>query len=129
MRSSTKAQRGSAAVEFALVLPVLLLVCVALVQVGLLARDALVLSQAARAGAREAAVDADDAQVRRAVDQAAVDLDPALLDLRVLRGAGLGDAVTVEASYRAPVASVLTGWLLPADVVLRASATMRQEFG
>jgi Flp pilus assembly protein TadG len=44
--------RGSAAVEFALLLPILLLLLLALVQVGVIARDSLVLTQASRAGAR-----------------------------------------------------------------------------
>ncbi|MFB3739469.1 MAG: TadE family protein, partial [Candidatus Velamenicoccus archaeovorus] len=56
--------RGSATVELALVMPILLLVCLALVQVGLFARDQLVVVQAARAGARQAAVDLDDGSVR-----------------------------------------------------------------
>ena len=42
---------GSAAVEFALVLPLVLVVALALVQVGLLVRDRLLVESAARAGA------------------------------------------------------------------------------
>ena len=45
-------ERGSAALEFALVLPILLVMGLALVQVGLLARDRLVVEAASRAGAR-----------------------------------------------------------------------------
>jgi Flp pilus assembly protein TadG len=45
-------ERGSAAVEFALLLPILLLLLLAFVQVGVIARDSLVLTQASRAGAR-----------------------------------------------------------------------------
>lgn len=45
-------ERGTAAVEFALVLPLLLMLTLALVQVGLLARDRLLVEAAARAGAR-----------------------------------------------------------------------------
>jgi Flp pilus assembly protein TadG len=45
-------ERGSAAVEFALLLPILLLLLLALVQVGVIARDSLLLTQASRAGAR-----------------------------------------------------------------------------
>ena len=56
-RSGRRLERGSAVVEFALVLPVLLLLCLALVQVGVLARDQLLLVQAARAGSRQAVVD------------------------------------------------------------------------
>jgi Flp pilus assembly protein TadG len=47
-----KRERGSAVVEFALLLPILLLVLLAVVQVGVLASDQLVITQAARAGAR-----------------------------------------------------------------------------
>ena len=43
---------GSAAVEFALVLPLVLVMALALVQVGLLVRDRLLVESAARAGAR-----------------------------------------------------------------------------
>ena len=44
-------ERGSAAVEFALVFPLILLLLLALMQIGVLARDQLVLTQASRAGA------------------------------------------------------------------------------
>src|SRR5918994_1940067 len=45
-------QHGTAAVEFALVLPLILVVALALVQTGLLVRDRLLVEAAARAGAR-----------------------------------------------------------------------------
>jgi Flp pilus assembly protein TadG len=45
-------ERGTAAVEFALVLPLVLVVALALVQTGLLVRDRLLVEAAARAGAR-----------------------------------------------------------------------------
>jgi Flp pilus assembly protein TadG len=44
-------ERGSAVVEFALLLPIVCLVLLAVVQVGVLASDQLVITQAARAGA------------------------------------------------------------------------------
>ena len=47
-----RAERGTAAVEFALVLPLVLVVALALVQTGLLVRDRLLVEAAARAGAR-----------------------------------------------------------------------------
>jgi Flp pilus assembly protein TadG len=54
-RSSRSARddAGTAAVEFALVLPLLLVVSLALVQVGLLVRDRLLVEEATRAEARE----------------------------------------------------------------------------
>jgi hypothetical protein len=45
-------QTGSAVVEFAMVLPLFLVVALALVQVGVLVRDRMMVEAAARAGAR-----------------------------------------------------------------------------
>jgi Flp pilus assembly protein TadG len=120
--------RGSATVEFALVLPILLLVLLALVQVGALARDQLVLTQASRAGAREAAVDGSLEAVQEAVGSAAAALDAERMSVEVVWSGARGDPVTVSLVYEVPVASPLAGWLLPETVTLRSSATMRQEF-
>ena len=121
-------ERGSAAVEFALVLPILLLVLLALVQVGALARDQLVLTQASRAGAREAAVDGSVEAVQDAVRSAAAALHVERMSVEVTWSGARGDPVTVSLVYEVPVASPLAGWLLPETVTLRSSATMRQEF-
>jgi len=122
-------ERGSAVVELALLLPIVFLVLLAAVQVGLLARDQLVLTQAARAGAREAAVSLDETAVRATVVAAAPGLDGESITLELAREGGQGDPVRVTLAYVAPMAGPLAGWLLPASVELRASATMRQEVG
>jgi Flp pilus assembly protein TadG len=82
-------------VEFALVLPVLLLLCLALMQIGLLARDQLLVVQAARAGSRQAVVDPEDATVRSAALEAAPGLDPTRVEVTVDRAGGLGQPVMV----------------------------------
>jgi hypothetical protein len=128
MRADRVRERGSAAVEFALLLPILLLLLLALVQVGVIARDSLVLTQASRAGAREAAVQGTMEAVDEAVRAAAVGLDPDRISVVATWSGARGAPVTVDVAYEAPVASLLAGWLLPASVSLRASATMRQEF-
>jgi Flp pilus assembly protein TadG len=128
VRADRVRERGSAAVEFALLLPILLLLLLALVQVGVIARDSLVLTQASRAGAREAAVQGTMEAVDEAVRAAAVGLDPDRISVVATWSGARGAPVTVDVAYEAPVASLLAGWLLPASVSLRASATMRQEF-
>ena len=122
-------ERGSAVVEFALVLPIVLLVLLAVVQVGALARDRLLLAQAARAGAREAAVDPSDVAVSDSVRAAGSALDPARLAIAVARTGTRGSPVSVHVTYEAPIAGVLAGWLLPSTVELTADAVSRQEFG
>jgi len=123
-----RSDRGSASVEFALVLPILLVLVLAVVQVGLFVRDDLVLVGSARAGARQAAVSADDASVRDAVAQGAPGLDPSRIDVAISRTRRGGPA-TVSVTYAAPQAVPFVGWLFPGTVTLQATAVMRQEFG
>ena len=52
-------QRGSAVVEFVLVVPLVLVVLLAAVEIAVIARTQLTVSQAAREGAREAATSPD----------------------------------------------------------------------
>jgi Flp pilus assembly protein TadG len=122
-------ERGSAVVEFALLLPILLLLVLALMQVGVLARDRLLLAQASRAGAREAAITDSESAVVESAIRAAPGLDPARLRIAVERSGARGTPVTVSAAYDVPIAAVLAGWLLPSSVTLDAAATTRQEFG
>jgi len=121
-------ERGSAVVEFALVLPIMLLILLALVQIGILARDQLLVVQAARAGAREAAVEPDAGSVRSSVEAAAPGLDPARLDVAVERLGGWGSPVRVTVSYVAAIAVPIAGLFVPPEVRLHASTVMRQEF-
>ena len=124
-------ERASAAVEFALVLPLVLVMALALVQVGLLVKDQLVLLGSARAGAREAAVDTNDDAVRQvALDVASAGgLDTSAVDVSVSREGGAGTAVAVTIAYHAPVVVPLVDWLFPASVDLSGETTMRQETG
>lgn len=114
--------------EFALVLPVLLLLCLALVQIGLLARDQLLLVQAARAGSRQAVVDPEDGTVRSVALEAAPGLDPTRVEVTVDRTGGLGQPVVVTVGYEARIAVPLAGLFFPSEVGLEASTAMRQEF-
>jgi Flp pilus assembly protein TadG len=121
--------RGSAAVEFALVLPLLLVLALTILEVALLTKDQLIVQGAARAGAREAAVTTDDASAQRSALDAAVGLTGARLDVLVRRDGGVGGPVTVTVTYHASIAVTLVAWLFPDRVDLSASATMRQETG
>lgn len=128
MLNDARAERGSAVVEFALVLPILLMVTLAVVQVGLVARDQLMVVQASRAGAREAAVSADEEAVRSAAVHAAAGLDPNGLEVEVSRAGTLGEPVTVTVQYAESIRVPLVAWLFPSAISLRSSAVARQEF-
>jgi hypothetical protein len=117
---------GSAAVELALVLPLALTMALALLQVGLLAKDSLVVIQAAREGAREAAVTVDEERVRRATLRGG-GLAEGRTEIEVERMGAMGDPVTVRVRYRAPAVVPFVEWLFPEEVVMRSAVTMRQE--
>ncbi|MEA2825837.1 MAG: hypothetical protein QOG43_276 [Actinomycetota bacterium] len=116
---------GQAAVELALVLPLVAILLLALVQVGLVVRDQILVLHAAREAAREAAVDGGPEVPARAA-AASSTLDASRLTVESSGRAGPGSRVRIHVSYRAPTDVPLVGAALP-DVTLEASATMRVE--
>ena len=118
-------ERGQATVEAALVLPLVVLLLLAVVQVGLLVRAEVLVTHAAREAARSAAVDSDPQAAARAA-AVATTLDPHRMTVRVEGRNGPGSRVRVEITYDAPTDVPLVGGLI-GDVTLHASATMRVE--
>lgn len=118
------ADRGSAVVEFAIVVPLVVAVLAAGVEITVLARTQLELVNAAREGAREAATAPDPARAV-AASQAALGPEAAgRLRVAVTRPHVVGERATV--SLRLPHrlgGPLFGGW----TVELRASATMRVE--
>ena len=115
---------GQSAVELALVLPLLVLLLLGMVQVGLVVRDQVLLTHAAREAAREAAVDPSPDAPRRAALSGA-GLDPARLEVRVTREGG-AERVITRLAYRSPTMVPMVGAVVP-DVALDAMASMRVE--
>jgi Flp pilus assembly protein TadG len=120
-----RVERGQATVELALVLPLAVIFALVVVQLGVVAKDLVLVGHAAREGARAAAVDPTVASARAAVVSSS-SLAADRLSVSLSGGTGPGDATTVEVRYRAPTTVPLVGALLP-DVSLRASVTMRVE--
>ena len=104
--------QGSAAVEFVLVLPVLLIILFAIIDFGRLLNAKIVLTQAAHEGARAAAlVDEAEAQsvINRIVDTMSAGLDDPDIDVCDSIAAPGGDAsvtLTYHFDYVTPLASV-----------------------
>ena len=116
--------RGQATVELALVLPLLVALLLFGVQVGLIVRDEIMVVNAARAGARAAAVSAVPGEARAAAEQSG-QLDPGRLEVQARRA---GEYVTVSVRYLSVTAVPLIGPLL-GDIALEESTTMRIEDG
>ncbi|HVM16225.1 MAG TPA: TadE family protein [Gaiellaceae bacterium] len=100
--SRIRQTEGQAAVEFALVLPVLMLILVAIFQFGIVFRDYLTLTDAVRAGTRKGAVArhlSDPSGYTKAeVKKAAVDLGSGI-EVTVTSTWKPGEDVTVQATY------------------------------
>lgn len=120
-----RGDEGQAAVELALVLPLVALLLLLLVQVALVVRDQVLVVHAAREAARAAAVDPTLHAARRAALAGAPLAENRLL--LELKGRGKADQqVRAELSYRSPTSAPIIGDLVP-DIVLRAQASMRRE--
>jgi Flp pilus assembly protein TadG len=124
--TTDEGELGQAATELALVLPLLTLLLLAVVQLTLVARDQLLVVHAARAAARQAAVDPRLAAAEQEAAAAAPSLTGVRIRLDTVPIEGGHQLVTVEVRSRAPTDVPLVGPLLP-DVDLRAKAAMRCE--
>ena len=119
-------EAGQATVELVLSLPVVLLVLLLVVQVGVVARSQVLVVDAARQGARSAAVGASVAEVSAAA-RATPGLEGGRLRVTVTGAGGApGSDVAVTVRYREPTDVALVGGLLP-DRELTATVTMRLE--
>ncbi len=122
-------ESGQAAVEFALILPLLVLLLVGVVQVGAILSAALTLQMAAAEGARVAIVGASNTQIVAQVDGVAADLPASELTVTITpSGARLaGTNVTVSVSYQAPVLFGTLAGLWGSTIPVSGSATMGME--
>jgi len=122
------AESGAAAVEFALVCVLLVMLVVGMVEIGRLYAAQLSVTHAAREGARAAAVGHFDAAY---VKQQAVPLNPAFVTVGQSQGVDpSGDEyVQVTVSYPISIALVDNNWTRTAQVIhLSSSARMRAEY-
>ena len=118
-----RSERGAAAVELALVLPVLLILVLGIVEFGRAFQVQATLAAAAREGVRIVALQDDSAAATAAVQAASTSLDPGLSSGNLaIGGCGGGAAdATVDISYQLPF---LTGFF-GTGIDLTARGVMR----
>lgn len=123
--SRRSAQAGQATVEVVLLLPVVVLALLLVIQVGLIARSQVLVVNAAREGARAAAVDGPAAARAAAGRSPGID-ERRLVVSAVVEPGSTGDLVRVEVRYRAATDVPLVGPLI-GDPTVSADVTMRVE--
>ncbi len=119
--SSDLRDRGQAAVELALCLPMLFLFLLGIVQLVVIVRDQLAVQLAAREAARAAAIAASPSEAARDAATRAVALSPLTVVTRTSAA-----TVTVTVNHVTHTDVPLIGALLP-DVTVTAEATMALE--
>ncbi|CAB4754229.1 MAG: hypothetical protein F2754_06195 [Actinobacteria bacterium] len=126
MTGTAHSTRGQATVEFVMVLPLVAMVCLAVVQVAVVARRDVLVAHAAREAARAAAVESDSTAAVTAAREAAVrsgGLDASRLKVIVSRDV---DDVHVTVRYEDPTDVAMVGRLVR-SVTLQERVTMRRE--
>jgi len=113
-RNRIRDERGQTMAEFAIVLPILIVLLFGIVQFGILFNNYVTLTDAVRAGARAAAVSRQapdpSGTATAAVRSSASDLNPSTLGISVSSGWTPGAPVTVTATY--PYSINLLGWVV-----------------
>jgi len=128
-----KNEKGASAVEFALILPILIMLVFGIFQFGIAYNNYITITHAAREGARRAAValdptDPTHSTLKQFIIDRAYPLNPPLteadIDIRTPEGTDIGDPVEVEITYNITVEIPLVGsW----DIPLTNKAVMRLE--
>jgi len=130
-----KGEHGQSLVEFALVIPIFLLVLFAIVDFGMAFHAWITVTNSAREGARVGAVRASSTDIEQRVRDTATSLDQANLSVAVTNAEGQpGGSVVVDVSYdyslMTPLADLLnlvSGGTIPATLSLSSTADMRLE--
>jgi Flp pilus assembly protein TadG len=116
-------EAGQATVEFALILPFVVLMLLAIVQVGFVARDYVRVAHASREAARAASVDPNGDRSRDVVRHLLGDAD---VQIERAGSGAIGDPITATVKFRAKTEVPVIGALIP-DVEISESTTMRAE--
>ncbi len=121
-----KNEKGASAVEFALILPILVLLIFGIVEFGIAFNNYITITHAAREGARLAAVDFNNPDLKAIIVERAYPVAVTEDDVVITTplGTKIGDPVEVEITYDFTVTIPLAGsW----DIPLKNKAIMRIE--
>lgn len=123
-------QSGQSLVEFALILPILLLLIMGIIEFGFIMNSYLTIQNASREGARIGIVGAADLDIRNRVLSDSPNLQAADLTINITPeegSRGPGDTITVAVTYNYHLVTPIISSLLNNSLVLNAQTSMRIE--
>jgi len=115
-------------VEFALLLPILITILLAIIEFGFMFNAYLSLTNGAREGARLGSVGGNDAAIVTRVEDVTSHLDPLLMNIAITPAfRSRGDMITVTVNYDYQFITPFIGGILNPIVDLEAETKMRVE--
>lgn len=125
-----KNQKGQALVEFALILPILLLLVMGILQFGMMLSTYLTIENASREGARKGITGSPDAEIRQIITDTSPSLNASNLSVSITPGDAArnsGDTITVRITYSYQLTVPIISSLFNNSVVLNGQTSMRVE--
>lgn len=126
----SKKKKGQALVEFALILPILLLILMGIIQFGLVINAYLTISNVSREGARAAAVGTSYTDVDSLIISSAPNLDSNKLTINISPSEGnrrSGETLTAHITYNYKLTVPIISSLFNNQIILNAETSMRIE--
>lgn len=127
---SLRNEKGQSLVEFAILLPFLLLLLMGILEFGIMLNSYLTIHNSAREGARLGIVAGSNIEINQLINNISPNLDPKNLIVNITPSEGSrksGDTLTVEVIYNYQVTIPIISNILHNVVVLKAQTSMRIE--
>jgi len=121
-------EKGQSLVEFALVVPLVILILMAIIEFGFMFNAYITISNASREGARLGALGSSDTAVVTRVVDTSVALDPTKLSVAITpANRSRGDMIRVQVNYDYVLITPIVSSILSPFIDLEAETVMRVE--
>lgn len=123
-------RKGQSLVEFALVLPILIVLLVGIFEFGQIFNAYLQINHASREGARTGALRGTDTEIEQSVSDSSPTLDPTLMTVTITPSESSrtrGESVEVQVDYDYQVVVGVIGDIISDNINLTTQTTMRIE--
>ena len=127
---SLKNQKGQALVEFAIILPILMLLVMGIFQFGMMLNSYLTIENASREGARAGIIGSSDAEIQNLIISTSPSLEPENLTVTITpseTNRKSGDTLTVKVTYNYKLTVPIISSLFNNVIVLNGQTSMRVE--
>jgi Flp pilus assembly protein TadG len=128
--NAIKNQKGQSLVEFAIILPIILLLLMGIVEFGMMLNSYLTIQNVAREGARLGIVGGSDLEIETLIKSISPNLTPADIAVKIVPMEGSrksGDTLKVSVTYNYHMTVPIISALFNNVIVLKAQSSMRLE--